>query len=81
MAIGPDAVNWLLIAAGILLGFLLLDILVAGGGMTGGMMGGMGSMMGGLSGMMGTPWGWIFLLLVLGAIALTLFGPSLGLSR
>jgi len=60
---------WIIVAVVIV--WLLLDLLVAGGGMTGGMMTGMA----GMAGMMGSPIGW-GLVLILVVIGLLLYGVS-----
>ena len=57
---------WVIVA--VILVWLVLDLLVAGGGMTGGMMAGMG-------GMMASPIGW-GLVLILVVIGLLLYGLS-----
>lgn len=62
-----DANSFLLGAALVLLVFLAFDLLIAGGGMTGGMMGG-------VAGMMGTPWGWLVLLVLTAAVVVMVFG-------
>ncbi len=57
MMSGFDVGSFLLGVAVVLLVFVAIDLLVAGGGMSMGMMGG-------IAGMMATPWGWLLLLLV-----------------
>ncbi len=64
---GIDMNSFLLGAAVVLIVFLAFDLLVAGGGITGGMMGG-------VAGMMGTPWGWLVLILLAAALFITLAG-------
>ncbi|HZP94909.1 MAG TPA: hypothetical protein VFC31_01040 [Candidatus Limnocylindria bacterium] len=64
---GIDMNSFLLGAAVVLVVFLAIDLLVAGGGMTGGMMGG-------VAGMMGTPWGWLVLVLLAAALFVALAG-------
>ncbi len=65
MLAGLDLGTVLLIAAAVLIVFFIIDLLLAGGGMSTGMMGGMG-------GIMGTPWGWAGLLLVVLVLAFVL---------
>ena len=50
-----------------LLLLLTVDLLFVGGGMTGGMMAG-------VAGMMGTPWGWLLVLLLAAALLVMLAG-------
>lgn len=52
-----DVGSFLFGVAVVLLVFFAIDLLVAGGGMSMGMMGG-------IAGMMATPWGWLLLLLI-----------------
>ncbi len=68
MFYGTDPGGLLLTVAILVLVFLAADLFLAGGGMTGGMMGGM-------AGMMGTPWGWSLLLLLVVVLALLFSGP------
>ncbi len=91
MPFGLDLGSLLFVGIALIAVFLVLDLLVAGGSMTCGVMGGIGSMMGGLSGAMraagsimggiagamGTPWGWGLLLLVAAAVAVLLGFPAL----
>jgi len=57
MMSGFDVGSFLLGVLVVLLVFLAIDLLVAGGGISMGMIGG-------IAGMMATPWGWLLLLLV-----------------
>ena len=84
MAFGSDLGSLLTLLGVVLLAFLLLDLFVSGGCVTGsmvggigGMMGGIGSMMGGAASAMGTPWGWGLLLLVAAIVAVAVGGPDL----
>lgn len=62
-----DMNSFLIGAAVVLAVFLVFDLLIAGGGMTGGMMGG-------VAGMMGTPWGWLVLVLLAAVLLIALAG-------
>ena len=62
-----DMNSFLVGAAVVLAVFLVFDLLIAGGGMTGGMMGG-------VAGMMGTPWGWLVLVLLAAVLLIALAG-------
>ena len=62
-----DGGSFLLGVAFVVLVFLAVDLLVAGGGISVGMMGGMASMM-------ATPWGWLLLVLLVAAFAIALAG-------
>ncbi|MBI4348379.1 MAG: hypothetical protein HY553_16170 [Elusimicrobia bacterium] len=53
--------SFLMGAAVVLLVILVLDLVVAGGAMSMGMMGG-------VAGMIGTPWGWLLLVLLVVAL-------------
>lgn len=84
MDLGSDLGNYLVLAGVLLVVFLALDLLVAGGSATcgvaggvGGMMGGIGSMMGAVGSMMATPWGWGLLLLVAATAGVVLGGQRL----
>lgn len=61
-----DVGSFLLGVAVVLLVFVAIDLLVAGGGMSMGMMGG-------IAGMMVTPWGWLLLVLI---VLIALFAAS-----
>lgn len=61
-----DVSSFLLGVLVVLLVFVAFDLLVAGGGMSMGMMGG-------IAGMMATPWGWLLLLLI---VLVALFAAS-----
>lgn len=62
MFYGTDPGGLLLTVAILVLVFLAADLFLAGGGMTGGMM--------------GTPWGWSLLLLLAVVLALLFTGPG-----
>lgn len=62
-----DGGSFLMGAAIVLLVVLALDLIVAGGAMSMGMMGG-------VVGAMGTPWGWLLIALALVIVAATLAG-------
>ena len=62
-----DMGSFLFRAAVVLLVFLAFDLLVAGGGMSAGMMGG-------VAGMMGTPWGWLVLTLLVAVLFVAFAG-------
>ncbi len=64
---GFDVNSFLAGAAVVLVVFLVLDLLFVGGGMTGGMMGG-------VAGMMGTPWGWLVLVVLAAALFIAFAG-------
>ncbi len=64
---GFDLDNFLLGAAVVLLVVLAIDLMVAGGAMTMGMMGG-------VAGMMGTPIGWVLLLVLMVIVIATFVG-------
>ncbi len=57
MMSGYDLTSFLLGAAVVLLVILAIDLVVAGGAMSMGMMSG-------VAGMIGTPWGWLLLVLL-----------------
>lgn len=62
-----DVGSFLLGAAVVLAALVVIDLLVAGGAMTGGMMGG-------VAGMMGTPWGWLALVVLAALLLAALAG-------
>ena len=72
--LGIDLTTALVILAALVLLFLVLDLLFAGGGMTNAMMG--GAMQCGAA-MVGTPYGWV-LILALVLVVLAAFGLVLG---
>ncbi len=57
--VGIDLTTVLLLIVGLVVLFLALDFLFAGGGMTGAMMGGM---MHGTAAMLGSPYGWALII-------------------
>ena len=61
-----DVSSFLLGVLVVLLVFVVIDLLVAGGGMSMGLMGG-------IAGMMVTPWGWLLLVLI---VLVALFAAS-----
>lgn len=69
---GVDPGSFLLGAAVVLVVFLAFDLLVAGGGMSAGMMGG-------AVGMMGTPWGWLILVVLAVLLYIAVGGRALQL--
>ncbi len=67
---GVDLVTALMLIIALVVALILLDCLLAGGGMTGAVMGGM---MHGTAAMLGSPYGWL-LIVALVLIILTAFG-------
>lgn len=64
----PIDMNSFLVGAALVLAvFLAFDLLVAGGAMSCGLASG-------IAGMMGTPWGWLVLVLLAGALLLGIAG-------
>lgn len=67
MMSGFDLNSFLMGAAVVVLVILAIDLIVAGGAMSMGMMGG-------VAGMMGTPWGWLLLILLVVTLVATFAG-------